>query len=276
MSDQPFIKDWKQLLVVLVLAFVIPIVAITLITQFITGQSRGKPENDAGVLNRIKPVGEVVIAQAGAAPGTRTGEQAFQQVCKTCHEAGLAGAPKFGDKAAWTRVLAEGQKLAVDHAIHGIRGMPPKGGNPDFTDDEVHRAVAYMANAAGANWSAPPVAAASAAPASTSAPTVAAASAPAAVTPANTAATAAPATGGKADGKKVFDGTCMVCHGAGIAGAPKVGDKAAWQPRIQSGIQTLYANALRGKNAMPPKGGNTTLSDDEVKAAVDYMVSAAK
>ena len=68
----------------------------------------------------------------------------------------------------------------------------------------------------------------------------------------------------------------MVCHGTGIAGAPKFGDKAAWAPRIKSGIDTLHTNAVKGKGGMPPKGGNTALSDAEVMAAVDYMVSAAK
>jgi len=77
-------------------------------------------------------------------------------------------------------------------------------------------------------------------------------------------------------GKAVFDATCVACHGAGIAGAPKVGDKAAWTPRIAKGNDALYQSALKGKGAMPPKGGNTALKDEDVKAAVDYMVSKAK
>jgi len=68
----------------------------------------------------------------------------------------------------------------------------------------------------------------------------------------------------------------MVCHGAGIAGAPKFGDKAAWAPRLKSGLDALHASALKGKGAMPPKGGNGALSDAEVTAAVDYMAAAAK
>ena len=68
----------------------------------------------------------------------------------------------------------------------------------------------------------------------------------------------------------------MVCHAAGIAGAPKFGDKAVWAPRIKTGIEMLYANSLKGKNAMPPKGGNLSLPDADVKAAVDYMVAQAK
>ncbi|HET9579960.1 MAG TPA: c-type cytochrome, partial [Usitatibacter sp.] len=79
-----------------------------------------------------------------------------------------------------------------------------------------------------------------------------------------------------ADGKTTYDTVCMVCHGTGVAGAPKYGDKAAWAPRIAQGKDALYNSALHGKNAMPPKGGNAGLSDDAVKAAVDYMAAAAK
>ena len=68
----------------------------------------------------------------------------------------------------------------------------------------------------------------------------------------------------------------MACHGAGVAGAPKFGDKAAWAPRIKLGMAALYQVAIAGKGVMPPKGGNTSLSDDAVKAAVDYMVAASK
>ena len=81
-------------------------------------------------------------------------------------------------------------------------------------------------------------------------------------------------------GKTTFEKTCQVCHAAGVAGAPKVGDKADWGPRIAQGKDTLYAHALQGftgkKGMMPPKGGNTALADADVKAAVDYMVAQAK
>jgi cytochrome c5 len=90
------------------------------------------------------------------------------------------------------------------------------------------------------------------------------------------AAAQAAAAPGKADGKKVYESTCSVCHGSGVAGAPKFGDKAAWAARIKTGVPSLYATALKGKNAMPPKGGNPALSDADARAAVDYMVSAAK
>ena len=93
----------------------------------------------------------------------------------------------------------------------------------------------------------------------------------AAATPAAPAAAAKPM-----DGKTVFDTTCTACHSTGAAGAPKYGDKAAWAPRIAQGKPALYNSALHGKGVMPPKGGNAALSDDAVKAAVDYMAAAAK
>ncbi|WP_298682404.1 c-type cytochrome, partial [uncultured Thiothrix sp.] len=82
--------------------------------------------------------------------------------------------------------------------------------------------------------------------------------------------------GGAANGEKVYKGLCFSCHDMGIAGAPKLGDKAAWAPRIATGNDALYTSSLKGKNAMPAKGGNPALSDAEVKAAVDFMVSKAK
>lgn len=88
---------------------------------------------------------------------------------------------------------------------------------------------------------------------------------------------AAPAAGGAPkDGATVFNTVCSACHNTGAAGAPKAGDKAAWAPRIAQGKDALYKSALNGKNAMPPKGGAASLSDDEVKAAVDFLVSKAK
>src|SRR6185295_6051852 len=96
----------------------------------------------------------------------------------------------------------------------------------------------------------------------------------AATTTAAAPAAATAAAAGKVDGKKTYDATCSVCHGAGIAGAPKFGDKAAWAPRLKAGIDTLYDSAIKGKAGMPAKGGNPSLSDADVKAAVDYMAAA--
>lgn len=81
---------------------------------------------------------------------------------------------------------------------------------------------------------------------------------------------------GKVDGKSTYDMACAACHAAGVAGAPKIGDKAAWAPRIKTGTATLYTSALKGKGAMAAKGGNASLSDEAVKAAVDYLLSTSK
>ena len=80
----------------------------------------------------------------------------------------------------------------------------------------------------------------------------------------------------KADGRAVYESTCMACHGTGVANAPKFGDKKAWAMHLMHGTEHVYENALKGKGAMPPKGGNLTLSEAEVKAAVDYMLGAVK
>ena len=299
------IKTPKQLIIVVLLAFLVPITVIGLLSQLFTSTGRDAHEDEQRVLERIKPVGTVVMAEASAPHGSLSGEQVFAQVCKTCHETGLAGAPKAGDKAAWGPRVAEGEKTLVQHAIGGYQGktgvMPPKGGSTDLTDDEVHRAVVYLANLAGAGWKEPaPTATASAAPATAPAATAeasnattatapaaavsATAAAPAATATAASAAAAPPSTAsatttasaGAANGKAVYDETCHVCHATGLAGSPKFGDKAAWAPRIATGIDALHKAAINGLNAMPPRGGNASLSDAQVKAAVDYMVSAAK
>jgi cytochrome c5 len=303
------IQTPRQLLIVVVLAFVIPIGAIVLLSQLVTSGMGGAGEGDAAAIAaRIAPVGTVSVIDPNAPKVFLTGAEVFGQVCKTCHEAGLAGAPKVGDKALWAPRIAQGQAVLFKHALEGFQGkngmMPAKGGNPNLSDFEVERAVVYMANLAGGNLKDPPApanAAASTAPATAAAaPATAAAAAPAsapaptAATPAAApaaAATAAAATAAatpaaaatasaKPDGKATFTATCSVCHGPGIAGAPKFGDKAAWAPRIAEGSATLYQHALNGfqgkTGVMPPKGGNAALSDDAVKAAVDYMVSAGK
>lgn len=102
------------------------------------------------------------------------------------------------------------------------------------------------------------------------------------VTQAAPAAPAGPAAGGGAlaKGEDVYKKTCSVCHAAGVAGAPKLGDKADWQPRIAQGNAVLYGHAIKGftgaKGMMPPKGGNLALSDADVQAAIDYMVAQSK
>ncbi len=130
---------------------------------------------------------------------------------------------------------------------------------------------------------APPVP--SAPPPATTAPvTPAPAPMPEAMAPTTMPAPTAPAkmaaAGNTAKGEDTYKKTCFACHDAGVAGAPKLRDKAAWGPRIAQGMDTLYTNSIKGFQGkvglMPPKGGNAALSDADTKAAVDYMVSQSK
>jgi cytochrome c5 len=251
-----------------------PLIAIFLIIELIAGIhgqqiNAETPEQAAKVVeNNIRPFAKLEAVDANAPKVEMTGQEVFDAVCTACHTSGALGAPKFQNKADWAPRIAKGYQTLVKHAIEGFNNkMPPRGGNPDLTDLEVERAVAYMADAAGAKFKAPE-APAPAAPATAAPKMAAAAGAP--------VAPAASATAGADAGKKIYEGTCVACHGSGVMGAPKFGDKAAWAPRIKTGMDTLYNAALHGLRAMPAKGGNASLSDVDVKAAVDYMVSKAK
>jgi cytochrome c5 len=152
--------------------------------------------------------------------------------------------------------------------------MPAKGGNPNLDSIEVARAVAFMANQSGGKFKEPAAPAVSpSAAVTTAAGAVPAASA--AMPAATTAAKGAVAIA-KVDGAKVFASGCNVCHTSGVAGAPKLGDKAAWAPRIGQGIDALTASVIKGKGAMPPRGAVANVSDAELRGAVQYMVAAAK
>src|SRR5487761_2104827 len=193
------IKSPKQLIIIVLLAFAVPIALFGLLSQLMTsGEPAGQGSEDA-ITARIKPFGSIVMAEATGPKGNLTGGQVFAQVCRTCHETGLAGAPKAGDKAAWGPRIARGEKVLLQHSLAGFQGkvgvMPAKGGNSDLTDDEVHRAVVYMANLAGAGFKVP---APSAAPATAAAPATPAAAAAAPAAAAGVVATVASA-GGNAD-----------------------------------------------------------------------------
>lgn len=98
---------------------------------------------------------EVVTADAAVQLRARSGEMVYQQVCMACHAAGVNEAPKFGDRADWAELIEEGYGILVYESIKGEGMMPPRGGDPSVTDLEMANAVAYMANAAGAEWVAP-------------------------------------------------------------------------------------------------------------------------
>jgi cytochrome c5 len=291
------IKTPKQLLLAVLFAFVIPIFAIIALVVYVVNENKPAGSTqaeshalggvtaqdlDRAVAERIRKVGTVEIRDANRP--LKSGEEVFKAQCTTCHTAGVAGAPKFGEAAAWAPRIATGFDTLVQSALKGKNAMPPQGGG-EFNDTEIARGVAYMANAAGAKFAEPQApAGAAAAPASATVQVAAPAAAAPTTPPASPAATAvappaapaAPQTAAAgAVGEALYKQTCFACHAAGVAGAPKFGDKAAWAPRIAQGVPVLLQSAIKGKNAMPPKGGSSA-SDQDVRAAVEYMVNAAK
>jgi cytochrome c5 len=272
-EHESVIKTPKQLIAAVIAGFLVPIICIVLLVQYVaSGEKVGAGSEGMSaeaIAARLKPVADegFTLKDVNAPKVLQSGEAVFKAVCAACHETGAAGAPKAGDAGQWAPRIAEGQEKLVSNAINGIRAMPAKGGNPDLDDVEVERAVVFMANKSGGKLKEP----AEKAPAAASA---AAEAAPA------VAQTSAPAPAAAAvDGKKIYESACVACHGAGVAGAPKFGDKDAWAPRIKQGVAVLQEHALKGfqgkAGVMPPKGGSAA-SDEEVKAAVEYMVAASK
>jgi cytochrome c5 len=280
-EHQSPIKTPKQLIVVILASFLVPIFLILLLVNFVQTAPKTGAGTDAmtpeATAARIAPVARFELASATAPQTLKSGEEVFKAVCSTCHGAGIAGAPKFGDAGAWSARIKEGANTLWDHALKGYQGkagvMPAKGGNPALDDIEVERAVDYMANAAGAKFEDP---AAPAAPAAATAPAAAPSAAVAVVAPVAPAATIAAVAD---PGQKLFNNVCTACHGQGVAGAPKFGDKAAWSARLAQGMDVLYEHAIKGfqgKNGVMPAKGGSSASDDDVKAAVQYMAKAAK
>ncbi len=347
------IKTPKQLIIVILLAFLVPIMLIAMLSQLVTtgfDASKNNPAlSDEAIARRLKPVGDVEVVDASAPKVDKTGKEIVETVCGACHTSGALNAPKIGDRAAWGKLIAEGLPRIKQDAIKGIRQMPARGGNPDLSDIEIERAIVYMADQSGGKWIEP--ISSTAKPAERSgeqivqaqcnachqtgvggAPRIgdraawipratkgydivvrsaikghggmparggmadltdaevrnavtymfnmgaAEAKVPQTAAPAPPAITAAaaPAKADSGKGKTVYEANCTACHAAGISGAPKAGDKTAWAPRLKTGMDALYATALKGKGAMPPKGGNTSLVDADVKAAVDYLAGMAK
>ncbi|CAN7636889.1 cytochrome c5 family protein [Acidovorax sp. SD340] len=275
------IKNPKQLLVAVLFSFVIPIFAIIGLVLYVTSADKpaaGAVNPEKAIAERIQKVGMVEIRDANRP--LRAGEEVYKGQCAACHATGAAGAPKFADAGAWTARIATGFETLVQSALKGKGAMAPQGGG-DFNDTEIARAVAYMANAAGAKFAEPAApaaagaapAAAEAAPAAPATPVAAAAPA-AEAAPAAAAPVAAAAAAGA--GEALYKQACQVCHAAGVAGAPKFGDKAAWSARLPAGIDALYNSVAKGKGAMPPRGGAAQASDADLRAAVEFMAAAAK
>lgn len=328
-EHQAIIKTPKQLITVVVLAFILPVVIILMLANYVTRDVSTAPGSGAltteAIDARLAPIAGFELVDADAPREMLTGEAIYQQVCAACHDAGIAGAPKFADNAAWAPHIAAGMNQMLQIAINGKGAMPPKGGATHLSDFEIHRAVVYMANAAGGTFEEPaepaaegeedaaddaaqaeapaaqataaapaaqtsdqpaPQAATEAAPAAAEAPQAAEqASAP--QESAETAegageATTVAAAGGitirpEADtiGKKIYDTSCFACHTAGVANAPKIGNKQDWAPYIATGMDTMLKIAIQGKGAMPPRGTAMNASDDELQLAIEYMIKDA-
>lgn len=284
------IKTPKQLITAVILSFVVPIITIILLVNYVTSKDRtgagSESQTEEAVGARIRPVAEVKVSDPNDVKAAKSGEDVFKAQCSSCHTTGMLGAPKFGDAGAWGPRLGQGLDGLLHSALKGKNQMPAQGGG-DFSDLEIQRAVVYLANAGGGKFAEPAAPAGGAsAPATTAAAEPAAPAAPAAASAQVAAATPAPAPapGAKAEPAAAAAGAepalykqiCFTCHAASVAGAPKVGDKAAWAPRIAQGIDGLTASAIKGKGAMPPKGGAMSASDADIKAVVAYMVNSSK
>lgn len=281
------IKTPAQLLWTSFFSFVAPIFIIIGLVYYVTSGDKpaaGAVDPELATAIRIQRVGSVELRDANRP--LQSGDAVYTAQCAACHAAGVVGAPKFGDAAAWAARIGQGYDTLLTSALQGKGAMAAQGGGA-FSDLEIGRAVVHMVNASGGKMDEPaaPAAAAAdgaapaAAPEATAAP-VAEAAAPvvvaaAAAEPAAAAAPAPATTVAAGTGEALYKQACSVCHVAGVAGAPKFGDKAAWAPRVAGGLDALTASVIKGKGAMPPKGGSAA-SDADIKAAVEYMLAAVK
>jgi cytochrome c5 len=292
---------------------VIILVAANFIGSTLDGNKAEDPMRRAAVDRRIAPIGQVriagepetaaapppaaaavTVAPATAAAAPRSGQEVYQTACFACHGTGAAGAPKVGDQAAWQPRVEEGLAHLVEVAIAGKGAMPARGGNPSLTDEEIRASIVYMLDQTGVAYSEteqphapeaeppghvephqePQMSAPATEPTPPEVPAAEPATAAVAAVAQPAAAEAASLDLGK--GEEVYQAACFACHMTGAAGAPKLGDVAAWAPRIAQGSETLLHSAIHGKGAMPPKGGRLDLSDADITAAVAFIVSKSQ
>lgn len=168
-EEQSAIKTPKQLILAILAGFLVPIICIVLLVQYVTnGQKTGagsEGQTPEAIAARLKPVADegFTFKDANAPHVFLTGEEVYKSTCAACHATGAAGSPKFGDASAWGPRLGDGEDKVIGYALSGLRAMPAKGGNPDLADVEVARAVVFMVNASGGKFKEPAVPAASAA-----------------------------------------------------------------------------------------------------------------
>ncbi len=175
---------------------------------------------------------------ASAQVRERSGKEVVNSACSACHQAGVKGAPKIGDKKAWAKLASRSLTDLTDSALKGIRSMPAHGGDATLSDIEIERAIIYMVNQSGGKWTDPV----------------------GGLTPAV-----------ERRGEQVVKMQCVKCHQTGVGGAPKIGDRAAWIPRLKLGLDLLVRSAINGHGPMPPRGGMNELTDAEIRGAIVYM-----
>jgi len=270
-QDSTFLKKFFSILIGLFVLMLLLIVSARIITSGVESDTGAKdPMVQAAIEKRIKPFGAVNVGQAGsggqaaqaqAASGgsSLTGKQIVDQTCAACHGTGVMGAPKIGNKGDWEPRIKKGVATLLKHAENGFKNMPARGGKSSLTNEDLKHAIAYMLSQVGVKDAFGGESKQASASKSESKP--------------------AASSGGSADlakGKEIVQGTCAACHGSGVLGAPKIGSKADWAPRIKKGLATLENHAIHGFKQMPPKGGKASLSDQEVKDAIEYMISQSK
>lgn len=291
------IKTPKQLIAAVAASFIVPVIVIIMLANYVVADKRPAAGTDIydeqSVARRLQKVGTVEVRDVTDIASAKTGAQVYAAQCGVCHTAGVAGAPKTGDNAAWAPRIKTGYEALLTSALKGKGAMGAQGGG-DHSDFEIARAVVHMANQAGAKFeepkapaaaqgaaapapaapAAPPAPAAAAAPVAAAAPAPTPAAVPVAAAATTAAAAVATAAAPAATAKPAIYAVCGACHEAGVAGAPKLGDKAAWAPRT-GGVDGLTASVIKGKGAMPARGGSAG-SDEEIKAAVAYMLSTVQ
>ncbi len=238
---------------------------------------RVKAQADTGIAMRIKPVvtladllGDTSKADQESQPvAAKSAKELFDGACMACHGTGVAGAPKLGDTVAWQPRFEVGVDGLLSSAIAGKGAMPPNGGTT-YSEDEIRSVIEFMLSEAGLLE----VSAAPAADPVSAAPAEAPAAAPEPASEQQPVASTT--TPDLVAGEKAYRGVCFSCHDTGAAGAPKLGDKVAWAPRVSTGFDALLQSAINGKNAMPAKGGASYLADIEVANIVAFMMDKAR
>jgi cytochrome c5 len=170
----------------------------------------------------------------------RSGKELFEAHCAQCHVAGQMGAPRIGDQKAWEPRAQRGLSTLTETALVGLRNMPPHGGAKQLTDLELRRAITYIVNQSGGKWI-DPIGIGPPQPRS---------------------------------GREIVEARCAHCHETGKGGAPRIGDRTAWIPRLSQGLERTVRSAIHGHGGMPARGGLPDLTDHEIRSAIVYMFGA--